>query len=56
MTKEDNNPVTKIVTVNSKDYSVTHARTITPVARASPTYDICKACRTVIIAAFNAME
>jgi len=56
MTKENNAPVTKTVTVNEKDYVVTHSRTITPVARASPNYDICKACRSVIIAAFNAME
>ena len=56
MSKEDNQPVTKTVTVNEKDYVVTHSRTITPVARNSPNYDICKACRTVIIAAFNAIE
>lgn len=56
MSKEDNQPVIKTVTVNEKDYVVTHSRTITPVARNSPNYDICKACRAVIIAAFNAID
>ena len=51
MTKQDLNPATKIVTWNGKDYTVTITKAVVPIARSSdPTYDICKTCRTAILA------